>query len=98
MKIGTIIKPNQKGQVVIPKEFRDELGINSDVALNLILRGGGIYIYPVEEVIGAVEEENSYLKILEKTKGTWKDEDWENLRSKKRKIELSASKRRKQKW
>lgn len=29
MTIGTIVKPNQKGQIVIPKEYRDELAIDS---------------------------------------------------------------------
>ena len=98
MKIGAVIRSNQKGQIVIPKEYRDELGIDADVSLNLILRGGGIYIYPIEEIIGVAEAEDSYLKILEKTRGSWKSESWGRLRKKRRNIELLASKKRKRKW
>jgi len=98
MKIGAIVRPNQKGQIVIPKEFRDKLGIDANVTLNLVLRGGGIYLYPIEEVIGVVESEDSYLRILEKTKGSWKDENWAKLRKKRRRLELSASRIRKKQW
>lgn len=97
MKVGVIIKPNQKGQVVIPKEFRKILGIKNNVPLNIVVRGRGIYIYPVSEVITTAESESSYLKILEKTRGKWK-EPWEKLRKKRRAVELSASKKRKQIW
>ncbi|VAX35333.1 hypothetical protein MNBD_UNCLBAC01-615 [hydrothermal vent metagenome] len=97
MKIGSITKANEKGQVVIPKEIRDTLGIDSGVSLNLLIRGKGIYIYPVVDVIGAADEENAYLKILEQTRGTWKEED-SSLRKKKRAVELKASKDRKHAW
>ena len=97
MKVGIITKTNQKGQIVIPKEIRESLGIDANVALNLVLRGRGIYIYPVEEVITKVERESSYLRILEKTQGSWEKANWKFLR-KRRKIELSASKKRKRKW
>lgn len=98
MKIGVITKPNQKGQIVIPKEFRDQLGIKASAPLNLIIRGRGIYVYPILEVITAAESESSYLKVLERTQGSWAGEDWTTLRAKRRKIELKASKQRKQPW
>lgn len=97
MTIGTIVKPNQKGQIVIPKEYRDELAIDSDMFLNLVMRGKGIYIYPVSGVITDAESEGSYLKVLERTQGKW-NENWEDIRKKRRRIELSASKRRKNSW
>lgn len=98
MKIGTIAKSNQKGQIVIPKEMRKALGIDANISLNLILRGNGIYIYPVEEVITKTEGESSYLKILQKTQGAWFQEGWDSLKKKRGKIELTASKNRKQAW
>lgn len=98
MKIGSFTTPNDKGQIVIPKEMRDILAIDTTVTLNMILAGKGIYIYPVEEFLTKTERESSYLKLLEKTKGTWKDENWEKLREKKSKIELNASKLRKTVW
>lgn len=98
MKIGSFITPNQKGQIVIPKEIRDALGIDAHVTLNVALAGKGIYIYPIEEFLTKVEGESSYVQLLEKTKGTWADEDWNKLREEKSKIELGASKSRKTPW
>lgn len=98
MNVGIIAKPNQKGQIVIPKEYREALGIDVGVLLNLIMRGGGIYIYPISEVVGATELEGSYLKVLEKTKGKWIEKDWVKSRGKRKKLELSASRKRRQQW
>lgn len=98
MKIGSFTTPNDKGQIVIPKDIRDALAIDTNMTLNVILAGNGIYIYPVEEFLTKAEGESSYIKLLEKTKGTWKDENWNKLREKKAKIELEASKIRKNAW
>ena len=98
MKIGTITKTNQKGQIVIPKAMREELGINAGVPLNLALKDDGIYIYPVDTVFAKKRGESSYLDILEKTQGTWAREDWTSLKKRRRKIELTASRKRKETW
>ena len=96
MKIGDIIKPNAKGQVVIPKAIRKLLGINPNVPLHLIVRGNGIYIYPVKEIIGeSTKTEKSYLNILARTKGAW---SVEIDNKKKKSFELKASTRRKRAW
>ncbi len=98
MKVGTITKTNQKGQIVIPKAMREELGIDADVPLNLALKDNGIYIHPVDEVFASKRGEGSYLDILEKTQGAWAKEDWTSLKKRRRKIELAASKKRKRIW
>jgi len=99
MKIGVISKTNEKGQVVIPQFMRKQLGITSEMPLNFILRGEGIYIYPVEEVITPTQSSNaSYLEILKFTQGSWARENWGALRRKRKKIEKSASEKRKKKW
>ncbi|SRR6266568_6712127 len=98
MKIGSFTTPNDKGQIVIPKEMRDALSIDTNATLNIILAGKGIYIYPVEEFLTRVEGESSYIKLLEKTKGSWKDDNWDTLRKKKSHIELEASKSRRKAW
>lgn len=98
MKVGIITRANQKGQIVIPKEIRETLGINVNVSLNLLLRGNGLYIYPIEEVITKTEKESSYLEILQKTQGTWTKEDWGLLRKKRRTTELIASEKRRKAW
>ncbi|KKT74116.1 MAG: hypothetical protein UW86_C0014G0009 [Microgenomates group bacterium GW2011_GWA1_Microgenomates_45_10] len=98
MKIGVITKPNDKGQIVIPKEMRDQLGINPDVNLNMVLAGEGIYLYPIRAVITQSEINSSYLSLLQKTKGTWAKEDWESILKTKSKTELAASRKRKKSW
>jgi AbrB family looped-hinge helix DNA binding protein len=98
MKVGNITKSNNKGQIVIPKEMRDALGIDSASSLNMIATGKGIYIYPVEEVLAKVENESSYLKLLEKTKGSWATEDLDKLGEARSAIELRASNSRKTQW
>lgn len=98
MNIGIIVVPNQKGQIVIPKKARQALNINPGTPLNLIVRGGEIYIHPVEEVIVKTEKESTYSEILEMTRGAWLDEDWDALRKRRRKIELAASRKRKKAW
>ena len=97
MNIGTIIKPNQKGQIVIPKTMRDKLHITEDVPLHIVARGNGIYIYPVPRGLGSDDKKDAYIKILKKTQGTWV-EDWDTLQKQRRGIELEASKRRKKTW
>lgn len=98
MKVGTITEPNAKGQIVIPKKIRDALNITPGKPLNLILRGGGIYVYPFEEVLSSLETEGSYLKILQKTQGAWRGDDWEKTEKRRQRIELAASNRRKRAW
>ena len=98
MKVRIITKLNKKGQIVIPKEIREDLKINEETLLTLISRGRGLYLYPIEEVITKTEQESSYLELLKKTQGAWAKEDWPNLRKKRKHTELKASKKRKQSW
>ncbi|MFB6226395.1 MAG: AbrB/MazE/SpoVT family DNA-binding domain-containing protein [Candidatus Paceibacteria bacterium] len=98
MKIKHITKPNNKGQIVIPKEIREELDIDPSVPLNMSIKGDSIHIHPIREVITESEQEDSYLDILERTKGSWDESSWEQTRTKRRKTELKASKQRKNQW
>lgn len=102
MKIGKLTHTNTKGQLVIPQEYRELLGISSEVTLNIILQKTGLFIQPIKKVIPEVEGENMYKKTLEKTAGAWR-EDLQNssdidLKTKKRNIELEASEARKKQW
>lgn len=92
------MEPNSKGQIVIPKQIREVLGITPQTLLNLVVRGNGIYLYPVEEVLTAADGENAYLKLLEQTQGSWASDDWEKQEEKRRKVELEATKLNKQIW
>jgi len=71
MKVGIVTQTNQKGQIVIPQKIREALGINQGTALNLVVSGNGIYIYPIEEIITKAEKESSYSAILKETQGSW---------------------------
>ena len=94
MKIGFIVQTNQKGQIVIPQSVRKELQIEKNSFLYLIVEGKGIHLYPIEDIITPAEAQDSYLKVLKLTRGGWQEEDWEKLRKKRKKIEISASKKR----
>lgn len=98
MKTGFITTPNSKGQIVIPKEVRKQLGISPTVALNIMIRGSGMYIHPIFDVVSPSEHENSYMHILKKTRGTWSDDNWSDISKKRRDIELKASQQRKKVW
>ena len=80
---------------MIPKEVRDALGITENDSLHMVIRGNAVYMYPIKEVLGENEKDDSYVKLLEKTKGTWKGNDWEETAKKRKRIELAASKKRK---
>jgi len=97
MKVGYIVEPNSKGQIVIPKEVRDKIGIDKNMLLNLIIRGNGIYLVPIKHVISDLNEEDYYIKILEKTQGAWGALD-DGTFLRRRKIELKAAKARKNQW
>ena len=90
-----ITKPNSKGQVVIPKKFRDELGIDENVLLNLVLSGRGIYITPLERTTFSKDSKNLIIEVLKRTAGSWAGDDWPETEKRRRKIELAASKKRK---
>lgn len=89
MKIGIITKTNSKGQIVIPKEYREELGIRNGDLLNIVISEKEIVITPVEEVYPKKKiDTKEYEKLLEKTKGIWAataEEDKKNEKIRRRK-------------
>ena len=85
--IGTIVTPMARGQITIPKEYRDKLGITPDTPLNVTLEDDRIVVRPLEKmmadespyVIKPKYSREEYLKILKKySKSTlvlWTKED-----------------------
>lgn len=98
MNIGVFTKPNNKGQIVIPKHIRDSLGMIEGQPLQIVVSGTGVYIKPVREVITGSSSKDLYLKILEQTKGTWAEDDWEETEKRSRAIETEAAKKSRKKW
>lgn len=98
MNIGIITTPNQKGQIVIPKKYRDKLGITPQLPLNLIIKDNALHVYPINgvEMKHPVDKEK-FSKILKRTQGAWADDkSWDEVRRKRKDLEVRASKRRKQ--
>lgn len=98
MQNSTIAQMNKKGQVVIPKIMRESLAINENVPLHLILEGGGVHIYPIEDVILKSSQDNAYLSVLKYTQGAWVKDSWEKTRKQRKEIELKASIKRRKNW
>lgn len=99
MNLGVITYPNQKGQVVIPKRMRDELGFAPGLAINIIPRDNGVYLFPMDTPSDkTADETTAFLKVLDKTAGSWANDDWPETEKRRRKIELAAARRRKKAW
>jgi AbrB family looped-hinge helix DNA binding protein len=45
-----LVKPRARGQITIPAEFRDQLGIDENTVLQMRMRGGKIEITPLRVV------------------------------------------------
>lgn len=98
MKIGNIVQPNAKGQIVIPKKIRKSLGITTHSLLHLIQSGKSIILHPISDVVSVAEDKSAYLEILKKTAGSWRGDSWPVTRKKRKQIELNASQNRKNTW
>ena len=102
MNIGTIVTPNTKGQIVIPKKIRDDLIITEDTPLNIRIMDDGIYIHPITEVVTNAEEDKRHqvlMRILKETQGTWANDKEFNKRQKRmRKMEIAAAKKMRKTW
>ncbi len=101
-----IVTISDKWQIVIPKYVRKKLQIRpKDKVLVYPVGSQKIVVDTAVNNIVNIDSEFSdknpsedlYYKVLEITKGKWQ-EDWQSLKKKRRKIELAASKRRKQPW
>lgn len=101
MNVGNIAIPNKKGQVVIPNLIRKELGITEEVVLKFSIWGPGMYVLPMTlSPKNTVFDDGMYLDILKRTRGAWGPETKEEkkIRLRRRKLELSASQKRKNAW
>ena len=96
------MEPNSKGQIVIPKKIRDHLGIGSGTSLNIMVRDDVIHLYPVIGITTKAEAEISHSKLLaalDETRGMWADDkDFDKRQKMRRKIGISASRKRRQRW
>lgn len=61
------VKSFSKGQITIPKEFRNAFGISNEFWLKLYIQNGTIIAEPVEKERNA----SDYLQKLQGIKGEW---------------------------
>ena len=93
-----ISNTNSKGQIVIPKKFRDKLNINEKVPLTIQLKEDGVTIKPLRKSVTSEENRKLTIEILKSTAGAWAGDNWPETEKRRRKIELAASRRRKKAW
>lgn len=98
MKVGKVVNVNKKGQIVIPQEYRELFGIKADAVVNIVPKATGLFIHPISGLIPTFRTDDIYEKILEETTGAWREDAFDKTTKDRRKIELSASKRRKKEW
>lgn len=73
------IKPFSRGQITLPKDYRDYLDIDENSWLKIFLLRNQIIVEPVEEiekgrVVKPSVDRETYLRILKRIKGDWFDE------------------------
>ncbi len=77
MNTVRFVKSFSKGQITIPKEFRNAFGIVNEFWLKLYIQNGRIIAEPVENEKNASE----YLQKLQSIKGEWfSSKDYEKTR------------------
>lgn len=67
MDTTRFVKSFSKGQITIPKDFRDMFGLTYDFWLKLYIDNGKIIAEPVEKE----KNQSDYLKKLLSIKGRW---------------------------
>ena len=58
---SVILTPMERGQITLPKKFRDKLGITSDTPLDVKLEGGRIVVKPLKRVIADMGSRSGYV-------------------------------------
>lgn len=96
--MNILLNTNTKGQIVIPQKIRKALQITPKVTLAVSLKGQSVIIQPVKDLVLKSDTQNTYSKLLQKTKGSWVGDNWETTKIKRNQIELKASKNRKTIW
>lgn len=103
---ATIIYSNSKGQITIPKRLRQELEINEKTPLATIGSAGKLILTPIESVNPKTrpwtpQRNKKLLEALLATKGSWSEEDgkaWDEMRKRRRRIELAAARKNRAAW
>lgn len=100
MNVGTNVTPSPRGQIVIPANLRNTLGIDHNTILNLKVVGDGIYMQPMKIVPVIRGDNGAFLALLKRIQGSWGPETPEEkkLAKAQRKLELAASRISRNAW
>lgn len=100
MNVGTYVQPTDRGQIVIPADYREKLGITKNTLLFIQLYSESINIQPVIPIVAAPGSNEIYLDFLAKNRGAWGPETSEEKRlaKKRRAMELERSGKLKNAW
>ena len=92
---GIIVSPMERGQITLPKPYREKLGILPGMPLQVLLRAEEIIVRPLATAIGKYVktivtnpqiEKKDYLAALVKVKGVYWNKDDDKLLKKKERI------------
>lgn len=101
MNVGNITTAGLKGQVVIPSEYREKLGIAPDTLLSVSLVGGGVYFQPVTVIPSkTIYDDGAFLEFLARNRGFWGKETNEEkrLRVARKKMEIKRAQEMRNAW
>ena len=100
----TILYPNAKGQVTLPKKLRDQLDIQPTTPLAPSLSGNQIILTPIVSVQAkpapqSKAKQAQLYNSWKKLQGTWaNDHTWEKTSQNRHALELKASSQKRQGW
>lgn len=84
-KIRTV-SINDRGQLVIPEDIRNDFGIKGNSTLVMIKKDNELVIKKEAEILDTIEKEDSFWKAIsrESLKGAWgkEDEIWNEIAKK----------------
>lgn len=88
MDVGVITQVNTKGQIVIPKKYRELLNLNEGSYVNIFPTNRGIFIEPLNHQSNVSKSKEEFLKILEDSAGSWGSETEEEKQDRKERLKL----------
>jgi AbrB family looped-hinge helix DNA binding protein len=100
MNVGTYVQPTARGQVVIPVDYREKLGINENTLLLVKIYAGALYLQPVTPVAKIPSSKELFLEFLAKNRGAWGPETpaEKKLAKKRRAKELARAEMLRNAW
>jgi AbrB family looped-hinge helix DNA binding protein len=99
MDIGVITQVNTKGQIVIPKKYREKAGISTGAHLKIQYTENGILItnLNIQNDTESLRKEH-FLKTLERTAGAWGPETEEEKQDRKKRLRLEKKRLKDLQW